>query len=61
MRRLIEEDINPGNPAVADEVVAEDFVDHTNPPGLQHGLANHKEVIRIFKSAFPIATGRLRT
>jgi steroid delta-isomerase-like uncharacterized protein len=56
VRRLIEEDLNHGNPMVADEIVAEDFVDHTNPPGLQHGRESHKQVVALFHSAFPDVT-----
>ncbi len=56
VRRLIEEDLNRGDPAVADEIVAEDFVDHTNPPGLQHGRESHKQVVALFHAAFPDVT-----
>ncbi len=56
VRRLIEEDLNRGDPAVADEIVAEDFVDHTNPPGLQHGRESHKQIVALFHAAFPDVT-----
>ncbi len=53
VRRLLEEDIGRGNEAVADEIIHPAFVDHTNPPGMQHGIAGHKAVVRLFRSVFP--------
>ena len=53
VRRLIEEDIGRGDEAVADEIIHPDFVDHTNPPGMQHGLAGHKAIVRLFRATFP--------
>jgi steroid delta-isomerase-like uncharacterized protein len=52
VRRLIYEDINRGDQAVAAEIIAPDFVDHTNPPGMQHGLEGHNAIVAIFNSAF---------
>lgn len=55
-RRVFDEDLNEGNQAArfraADELVAIDFVDHTNPPGLQHGLESHKQIVTILHAAF---------
>ncbi len=53
VRRLLEEDISQGNEAVADEIIHPQFVDHTNPPGMQHGIEGHKAVVRLFRAAFP--------
>jgi len=53
VRRLREEDISQGDEAVAEAIIHPDFVDHTNPPGMQHGLAGHKAVVRLFRSVFP--------
>jgi len=57
VRRLFDEDLNEKDQAVrsrvADELIAVDFVDHTNPPGLQHGLESHKQIVTILRSAFP--------
>ena len=53
MRRLLEEDISRGDEAVAEEIVHPEFVDHTNPPGMQHGIEGHKAVVRLFRSVFP--------
>src|SRR5437867_2463734 len=52
-RRVLEENISQGNMAVADELIAPDILDHTNPPGLQHGIASHKAVVTLFRTAFP--------
>jgi len=53
VRRLVYEDLNTDNREAANDIVAEDFVDHTNPPHLKYGLENHKEIVRIFHAAFP--------
>ncbi len=53
VRRLMEDDISQGNEAVADEIIAPDFFDHTNPPGMQHGIVGHKAVVRLFRTSFP--------
>ena len=52
-RQLIEEDLNTGDVAAAERIVAAGFVDHTNPPGLQHGLAGHRGIVDLFHAAFP--------
>lgn len=52
-RQLIEDDLNTGDVAVAQRIIATDFVDHTNPPGLQHGLEGHRGIVDIFHAAFP--------
>ena len=52
-RRLVEDDLNTGDPAVARELVSPEFVDHSNPPGLQHGLDGHLGIVAIFHAAFP--------
>ena len=57
VRRLFEEDLNEADPAarsrVADEIVAVDFVDYTNPPELQYGLESHKQILTILRASFP--------
>ncbi|HEY7030871.1 MAG TPA: ester cyclase [Thermomicrobiales bacterium] len=52
-RRLLLDDISQGDERVADEIIHPDFYDHTNPPGMQHGLAGHKAIVRLFRAAFP--------
>ncbi|MFY9613815.1 MAG: ester cyclase [Candidatus Dormiibacterota bacterium] len=53
VRRFIEGDVNTPDGALTDEIVAENFVDHTNPPGMQHGRDGHRAILALFHSAFP--------
>lgn len=57
VRRLFKEDLNEADQEtrsrVADEIVAVDFVDHTNPPELQYGLESHKQIVTILHTSFP--------
>ena len=53
VRRLLQEDISQGNPAVAAEIIAPNFHDHTNPAGMQDGLEGHNAIVALFKTAFP--------
>lgn len=52
--RLYDELASQGNLSLADEIVAEDFVDH-NPPGpdIPPGREGLKQVFATFRSAFP--------
>jgi predicted ester cyclase len=52
-RAIPEQVINTGNLAAADQYFADDFVDHTAPPGLPAGLAGFKAYITILRGAFP--------
>ena len=57
VRRLFEEDLGEPDPARRDhaaaEIIAPDFHDPTNPPGMQHGLAGHRAVVSLFYASFP--------
>jgi steroid delta-isomerase-like uncharacterized protein len=53
VRLLLEDDISRGDVAVAERIIHPDFFDHTNPPGMQHGLAGHKAIVALFRAAFP--------
>ena len=53
VRRLMEDDLSRGDEAVADEIIHPDFLDHTNPPGMQQGVEGHKAIARLFRAAFP--------
>jgi predicted SnoaL-like aldol condensation-catalyzing enzyme len=44
-RRLLVDDISKGDERAAEEIIHPDFFDHTNPPGMQHGLAGHKDLV----------------
>ena len=53
VRRLLEDDISKGDRAVAEAIIAPDFFDHTNPPGMQRGLEGHNAIVALFRAAFP--------
>jgi steroid delta-isomerase-like uncharacterized protein len=53
VRLLLEDDISRGDVAVAERIIHPDFFDHTNPPGMQRGLAGHKAIVALFRAAFP--------
>ncbi len=53
VRQLLEDDISRGDACVAEQIIHPDFVDHTNPPGMQHGLAGHNAIVSLFRAAFP--------
>lgn len=54
-RRVVEEWYNQGNSAVADELYASDYIHHDPalPLELQRGLTAYKQVIGMFRAAFP--------
>lgn len=52
-RRFLEEVINKGNQAVADELVASNFVDHNPLPGHAPTREGFKQSFVIFRAAFP--------
>jgi steroid delta-isomerase-like uncharacterized protein len=51
--RLIEEFINKNNPAVADELFADDFVNHASSLGLTPDREGLKQMIAVFHQGFP--------
>ena len=53
VRRLMEEDISQGDAQVAAAIIHPEFVDHTNPPGMQHGLEGHNAIVQLFRTVFP--------
>lgn len=53
VRRMVEEDLNTGDPSVSPEFFHPDFYDPTNPPGMQHGVEGHRQIIALFRRAFP--------
>jgi predicted ester cyclase len=50
--RMIDEEFNSGGD-IANEIIHPRFVDHTNPPGMQHGIAGHQAIVALFRGAFP--------
>ena len=53
VRRWVEEVVNKGNLAAIDELLALDYLDHTNPPGWPLGREGHKQIIALYHTAFP--------
>ena len=52
-RRFSAEVWGEGNVALADELIAPDLVEHTPFPAPTPGLAGHKQVLAMFRAAFP--------
>jgi steroid delta-isomerase-like uncharacterized protein len=52
-RRFCAEVWGEGNFALADELMASDLVDHTPFPAPVPGLEGHKQVLAMFRNAFP--------
>jgi predicted ester cyclase len=52
-RELLEVEISGARFELTERLVHPDFFDHTNPPGLQHGLEGHRGIVTLFHSAFP--------
>ncbi len=52
VRRLFEEDMNRDNPAVFDEVISPDYVNH-DMPAPAPGAEGFRQVIGMFRAAFP--------
>lgn len=53
VRRFSEELISRGNYAVADELIAENYVNHNPIPGQVPGRAGFKESLALLRAAFP--------
>jgi len=52
-RRFSAEVWGEGNAALADELIAPDLVEHTPFPAPMPGLEGHKQVLAMFRAAFP--------
>ena len=52
-RRFTEDLWDKGQFAVADEIIASDFVNHDPVAGQRPGLAGYKEMVGAFRTAFP--------
>ena len=55
VRRFMEDGWNKGDLSVIEACVTPDFVDHdpANPPHLGKGIAGAKQVVNLYRSAFP--------
>ena len=51
--RVIEEVFNKGDLAVADEIIATDFIENDPMPGQESGLTGLKAMVGVFRTAFP--------
>src|SRR5689334_512853 len=52
-RRFIEEGFNQGRLATLDEVLAPGYVNHSAPPGMPANAEGVKQIITLFRTAFP--------
>ena len=52
-RRIYEEMFNKGNLAIADELIAPDFLNHEAPPGSNRGPESMRQLITMLHTAFP--------
>jgi steroid delta-isomerase-like uncharacterized protein len=53
VHRVVEECVNQGNLDVADELLATDYIDHDALPGVAPGVEGFKQVISMYRAAFP--------
>jgi predicted ester cyclase len=53
IRRLFEEGLNQNQPSVFDELIAPSFVIYDAPPGKPHGGEGFRQVVAMFRAAFP--------
>ncbi len=53
VRRIVQECFSKGNLAAADEVLAANYVDHNAPPGIPPGIAGFKQLVTMYRAAFP--------
>ncbi len=52
-RKIPEELFNQGKLAIADEVIAADYVEHVSTPGFPGGVAGLKQFVTALRAAFP--------
>ena len=53
LRRFLDEGFGQGNLATVDELVADTFVDHSPPPQISGDKAGMRQIVKLFRSAFP--------
>jgi predicted ester cyclase len=51
-KTLIEVEIGRKQFELTEQLVHPEFFDHTNPPGMQHGIDGHRAIVNLFHSAF---------
>lgn len=52
-RTLLEVEISEARFDLTESLVHPEFFDHTNPPGMQHGIDGHRAIVSLFHGAFP--------
>ena len=52
-RQVIEEGFDKGNMALLNELVAGNLVNHDTPPGIPPGIEGLKQVVGMYRTAFP--------
>jgi SnoaL-like polyketide cyclase len=57
-RRVYEEGLNRGVLAIADELIAPDWIDHEAHPGGDRGPESMRQLITMLRTAFPDCTSR---
>ena len=53
VRRFFDQAYNNDRPEVIDELFADDYVDHSAPPGQAPGAAGTRQVYDMYRTAFP--------
>jgi len=53
IRRLYNEVMNKGNLSILEEHIAPSFVNHAAPPGTQPGIEGVKQIVTMYRTAFP--------
>ena len=53
VRRFLDQVYNNARPEVIDELLADDYVDHSAPPGQAPGAAGTRQVYDLYRTAFP--------
>lgn len=53
VRRFLDQVYNYARPEVIDELIADDYVDHSAPPNQAPGAAGTRQTYDLFRTAFP--------
>ena len=53
VRRFLDQVYNNARPEVIDELIADDYVDHSAPPGQAPGAAGARQIYDMYRTGFP--------
>jgi len=53
VRRFLDQVYNNARPEVIDELIADDYIDHSAPPDQAPGPAGTRQIYDVFRTAFP--------